>query len=70
MCVCVLPVAFRSEGCVGDENGKRTARSPSVRNHSTNCPSPEEERHCFSRSDSCINNMYETMHINYISTDF
>lgn len=39
-----LPAAFRNGGCVGDENGKRTARSPSVHNHSTICPSPDEER--------------------------
>lgn len=39
-----LPAASRSGGCVGDENGKPTARSPSVHNHSTNCPSPDEER--------------------------
>lgn len=39
-----LPAAFRSGGCAGDENGKRTARSPSVHNRSTICPSPDEER--------------------------
>lgn len=39
-----LPAAFQNGGCVGDENGKRTARSPSVHNHSTICPSPDEER--------------------------
>lgn len=39
-----LPAAFRNGGYVGDENGKRTVRSPSVHNHSTICPSPDEER--------------------------